>query len=247
MDIYKNNRGFMKSNFHEDVESDQQKQLPQPPLTKAYGEDDDLIDLPKADKSLVIKNHIYDCIIDRKSHRQYKEEALRLEELSYLLYMTQGVKSIRGDNYATMRTVPSAGARHPYETYLAVNRVEGLKKGIYRYIPIEHKLALVKEDEDISNHIVEGTLGQKFAGRAPVNFIWSVVPYRCEWRYVHKTHKVMLLDAGHICQNLYLACESIGLGTCALAAYDQEYMDKLIKVDGEDEFVVYMAPVGKLI
>ena len=56
----------------------------------------------------------------------------------------------------------------------------------------------------------------------------------------------MLLDAGHICHALYLACESIGLGTCALASYDQEYMDKLIGLDGQDEFVVYMAPVGKV-
>lgn len=237
----------MKSNFHEDVESDQERRLPQPPLTKPYAEDYELIDLPKVDKSIVVKNDVYDCIVDRKSHRKYKDEPLKLEELSYLLYMTQGVKSIRGDNYATMRTVPSGGARHPYETYLAVNEVEGLKKGIYRYIPIDHKLILVKEDEDVSIHIVEGALGQKFLGTAQVNFIWSVIPYRSEWRYVHKSHKVMLLDAGHICQALYIACESIGLGTCAIAAYDQKYMDDLINVDGEDEFVVYMAPVGRVI
>lgn len=247
MDKCKENRNFMKSNFHEDVESDQERRLPQPPLTKPYAEDYELIDLPKVDKSIVVKNDVYDCIVDRKSHRKYKDEPLKLEELSYLLYMTQGVKSIRGDNYATMRTVPSGGARHPYETYLAVNEVEGLKKGIYRYIPIDHKLILVKEDEDVSIHIVEGALGQKFLGTAQVNFIWSVIPYRSEWRYVHKSHKVMLLDAGHICQALYIACESIGLGTCAIAAYDQKYMDDLINVDGEDEFVVYMAPVGRVI
>ncbi len=56
----------------------------------------------------------------------------------------------------------------------------------------------------------------------------------------------MLLDAGHICQNLYLACESIASGTCGIAAYDQELMDQLVGVDGEEEFVVYMAPVGKV-
>lgn len=246
MDKYKENRYLMKSNFHEEVISDQQKQLPQPPLIKPYGEDDELIDLLEIDKSIVTKDNVFDCIVDRKSHRKYKDEPLKLEELSYLLYMTQGVKSIRGNNYATLRTVPSGGARHSYETYLAVDRVEGLKKGIYRYIPIGHKLLLVKEEEDISSHIVKGTLGQKFAGTAAVNFIWAAIPYRSEWRYVHKAHKLMLLDAGHICHALYLACESIGLGTCALAAYDQEYMDKLIGLDGQDEFVVYMAPVGKV-
>jgi SagB-type dehydrogenase family enzyme len=55
----------------------------------------------------------------------------------------------------------------------------------------------------------------------------------------------MLLDAGHLCQNLYLACEAVGCGTCAIASYDQEYADEYLKLDGVEEFVVYMAPVGK--
>lgn len=246
MNRYKDRRDLMKSNFTEEVQTDQQRQLPQPPLEKPYDKDAYIIDLPKADKSIVLKNDVYDCIIDRMSHRKYKQDALTLQELSYLLYMTQGVKRMRGDNYATIRPVPSAGARHPYETYLAVNRVEGLKKGIYRYIPIEHKLLLIEELEDIDQKIVSGADGQKFVGTAAVTFIWSCIPYRSEWRYAHKSHKVMLLDAGHICQALYIACESIGLGTCAIGAYDQKLMDSLINVDGEDEFVVYMAPVGRV-
>ncbi|MCK4312229.1 MAG: nitroreductase family protein, partial [Candidatus Cloacimonetes bacterium] len=58
-------------------------------------------------------------------------------------------------------------------------------------------------------------------------------------------HKAMLLDAGHVCQNLYLACEDIGAGTCAIAAYDQEKVDALIGVDGLEEFTIYLSPVGK--
>jgi SagB-type dehydrogenase family enzyme len=67
-----------------------------------------------------------------------------------------------------------------------------------------------------------------------------------EWRYLETAHRVILLDAGHVCQNLYLACENIGAGTCAIAAYEQEAMDELLQVDGEDEFTVYLAPVGKI-
>lgn len=246
MTKYLENRNFMKSNFGGDVESDQYKGLAQPPLEKPYEDKDNLIDLPKVDKSIIKKADIFDCIIDRKSHREYKKDPLTLEELSYLLYMTQGVKEIRGDNYAAIRPVASAGARHPYETYLAVDKVEGLKKGIYRYIALEHKLLLLSEEDNLYKKITDGTLGQKFAGSAPVNFIWSCVPYRGEWRYVNRSHKVMLIDAGHICHALYLACETIGLGTCAIAAYNQELMDELINVDGIDEYVVYMAPVGRV-
>lgn len=246
MEKFIHNRNFMKSNFNEEFESDQQKQLPQPALQKPYEADSKIIDLPKADKSIICKTDIYDCIIDRKSNREYIKKALTIEELSYLLWMTQGVKDIRGDNYATIRPVASAGARHPFETYLSVDNVDGLKKGIYRYLALEHKLILIKEENNIYTRITNGTLGQKFAGSAPVNFIWSCIPYRGEWRYTSQSHKAMLIDAGHICQALYLACETIGLGTCAIATYDQKLMDELVDIDGEDEFVVYMAPVGKV-
>jgi SagB-type dehydrogenase family enzyme len=67
-----------------------------------------------------------------------------------------------------------------------------------------------------------------------------------EWRYGLAAHKVIAIDAGHVCQNLYLACEAIGAGTCAIAAYDQEAMDDLVGLDGKDEFTIYLAPVGKV-
>jgi len=56
----------------------------------------------------------------------------------------------------------------------------------------------------------------------------------------------MLIDVGHICQNLYLAAEALGAGTCAIGAFDQGAMDSLLKLDGVDEYVVYLAPVGKI-
>ncbi len=67
-----------------------------------------------------------------------------------------------------------------------------------------------------------------------------------EWRYHLAAHKVIAIDVGHVCQNLYLACESIGAGTCAIAAYDQEAFDRLLRIDGKDEFVIYLSPVGKV-
>lgn len=246
MERFRENREFMKSRFKDEVVSDQNKQIKQPPLVKPFEEKERIINLPKVNKNILIKKEIHDCINDRKSHRKYEDCIISIDELSYLLWATQGVKEIKGDNYATLRTVPSAGARHPFETYLAVNRVEGLQKGIYRYLPVEHQLLFLHEENDIEEKITNGTLGQKFAGTAQVNFIWSCTPYRTEWRYDYRSHKVMLLDAGHICQNLYIACEALGLGTCAIASYDQEFMDRMTGIDGEEEFVVYVAPVGRV-
>ncbi|MBV1757372.1 MAG: SagB/ThcOx family dehydrogenase [Dethiosulfatibacter sp.] len=241
-------RKLLKSTFTENeaFSSDQMEGKPQPPLSNPVKNPEDVIALPEFGDDIFVKIHILDIINDRVSHRKFKDEAISLEELSFLLWSTQGVKSVAGDQYATMRTVPSAGARHPYETNLMVNKVEGLKRGIYRYLPLTHQLAYVYTPENMDRTMALAARKQKFAGNCAVAFVWSVVPYRGEWRYNERSHKPMLLDAGHICQNLYLACEAIGCGTCAIAAYDQKLLDDLLHLDGEDEFAVYLSPVGKV-
>lgn len=246
MENYNMNRDNMKSIFNEIVESDQEKGIKQPPLEKSFNEKGHIIDLPETDKDILSKSNVYDCITDRKSNRIFKEEELSLKELSFLLATTQKIKEIKGGGYVGLRAVPSAGGRHPFETYLAVNDVEKLESGIYRYLPIDHKLLLIKTVDEIPNIVSEGANNQKFVSKAAVTFIWSCIPYRTEWRYAHKSYKIMLLDVGHICHGLYLSCEAIGLGTCAIAAYNQDFMDQLIGVDGEEEFTVYMAPVGRI-
>lgn len=250
MDRVKAQREWLKSGFNDneedEIKSDQELKLPQPPLQKPYDASAETIILPEVTESILKKTNLLDILRSRKSNRLYSEDSLTLEELSFLLWATQGVKEIKGNNYCTLRPVPSAGARHPFETYIAVNRVEGLKPGVYRYLALTHELLFIKEDKNVETSITKHTLGQKFAGKSAVTFIWSVVPYRGEWRYSIVAHKPMLLDAGHLCQNLYLACEAIACGTCAIAAYDQKGFDEYLQLDGEDEFVVYLAPVGKI-
>lgn len=91
-----------------------------------------------------------------------------------------------------------------------------------------------------------GCFGQRYAGSGAVTFVWTTLPYRMEWRYGLCAHRVILMDAGHLCQNLYLACSAVNAGTCAIGAYDQEKMDTLIGVDGNEEFTLYLAPVGRV-
>jgi len=87
---------------------------------------------------------------------------------------------------------------------------------------------------------------QAFVGDCAATFIWTAIPYRTEWRYTFISHKMIAQDAGHLCQNLYLACEAIGAGTCGIGAYNQAKLDALLGVDGKEEFAIYAAPVGKL-
>ncbi|MFW6248136.1 MAG: nitroreductase, partial [Bacteroidota bacterium] len=145
--LIKEGRDFLKSNRFEllaqKIESDQKRGLQQPPLEKPVKEDETLIDLPEPNYLNLNERDIVKIIENRESRRMFSKVAISLEKLSFLLWATQGVKSIMGNHYATKRTVPSAGARHPFETYLWVKRVEGLQMGLYRYIALQHKLILI--------------------------------------------------------------------------------------------------------
>ncbi|MBL4936190.1 SagB/ThcOx family dehydrogenase [Clostridium sp. YIM B02515] len=249
VDNVKSQREWLKANFNllSNIETDQKQKFQQPPIQKDLEEGAEIIDLPEVTRDVVIKKDVFDCLMDRKSNRVFTEEALSLEELSFLLYMTQGVKKVVGKvNFATFRTVPSGGARHPFETYMVVNNVSGLKKGVYRYLASEHKLIHLFDENNLEEKVSEAVSGQKFVASAPVIFIWSCIPYRSEWRYNVAAHKTILQDSGHLCQNLYLACEAIGAGTVAIGDYAQEIIDEFLMLDGEDEFVIYAAPVGKV-
>ena len=230
-----------------EMESDQMKGLPLPPVQKPYLEGACLVDLVSPVEFTLGRMPLIDAIGGRKSRRKYTEEPLSLEELSFLLWATQGVRKLIRSGLVTLRTVPSGGGMHPFETHLLVNRVEGVEPGIYRYLAIEHKLCqkVAGETQGVER-IGEICNGQSFVGKGAVVFIWTVRPYRTEWRYGKDSLKDILISVGHICQNLYLASESIGAGTCAIWAYQQGLLDDLIGVDGDEEIALYLAPVGKV-
>ena len=249
--IIRENRLFTKGYRSDDLymeqdETDQERKLPQPPLCKAPMCDaEKRICLPLDPEHLLMeKADLVSAIRDRHSSRVYTQEKMTLEQLSFLLWATQGIKSIRGKSYATLRTVPCGGARHEFETYLLVRNVQGLEAGAYHYLPMEHELEYLGAVENLEEKIGEALCGQVWAAKANVVFFWSIVPYRAEWRYSIGAHRVALIDVGHVCQNLYLACTGLGLGTCAIAAFEDELCTELFGLDGEEEYIIYTAPVG---
>jgi SagB-type dehydrogenase family enzyme len=227
--------------------SAEQKGLPPPPIEKEYPSDAPLINLLSPKNFTLGSMPLLEAITKRKSRREYTDSPLTLEELSFLLWSTQGVKEIVANGRGTIRTVPSGGGMHPFETYLLVNRIEGIESGLYRYIATRHALLLLpRNTTDMKSAVNKAACGQAFVGDAAVVFIWSVRPSRTEWRYRTDSLKDILMSVGHICQNLYLACESINAGTCAIQAYDQKLLDSLAGVDGKEEITLYLAPVGKV-
>ncbi|HPJ96442.1 MAG TPA: SagB/ThcOx family dehydrogenase [Syntrophales bacterium] len=225
--------------------TDQYQGIAPPPIEKPYAQNAKKIALPHFREFQEIgKTDLKTAILNRESRRSYRLEAMTFRELAFLLWASQGVKEMLDAGHA-LRTVPSAGCRHSLETYLCVLNIESLDPGLYRYLPLEHQLLLEYQDEHMKEKIFEATFGQSCPAEAAVTFIWTTIPYRMEWRYGLASAKVIAIEAGHVCQNLYLACEAIGAGACAMAAYDQEAMDEFLHIDGEEEFAIYLASVGR--
>lgn len=337
----KDYRYFLKDSIRKEIDfqlTDQSRGITPPDIQKPPATGKEIIDLPPT-KDLLNEFCIplAKAMDQRQSVRQFSDRPLSLKELSFLLWATQGVRTVMG-NTVSLRTVPSAGGRHSFETYLYVRNIETiggwgeggdgagdvakgggvetegdpgkvitstgngeggesvenregkenmgngegeesegnmvkdaanngahlkrgekeksegrkervdrekLPEGIYRYLPLTHQLVQEFHEEGLGMKLTSACFGQRFVGEGAVTFLWSTIPYRMEWRYGLAAHRVIALDAGHVCQNLYLACEAIGAGTCAIGAYDQEKVDALLGLDGEEEFVLYLAPVGK--
>ena len=246
-------RRFIKGvdvDVDEEYMTAQELRLPQPPLVKARVSDR-VYKLPMNFELLSGKKDFFEIINSRCSNRVYTQEGISLLTLSYLLWCSQGVKELRGKAYATLRTVPSGGARHPFECYMAVQRVEGLESGLYHYLPMEHAVEYLGEipkelDTETFDFISDSLCGQKWAAKADVIFYYSFVCYRAEWRYGMYAHRVVLMDAGHVTENLYLACTSLGLGACAIGALDGVIADHAFGLDGEEEYIFYAMPVGTI-
>jgi len=226
--------------------SDQQRGMPQPPLELPADPARPIIALPRPDALDIPPVDLRDAIEQRTSIRSYAREPLALEELGFLLWSTQGVKTIHG-SLATLRTVPSAGARHAIETFILVNDVEGLAPGMYRYLALSHRLQQTDTDPTLAIRATAACFDQQFLLRCGAIFLWTAVPYRMTWRYGERGYRDLHLDAGHVCQNLYLAAEAVGCGVCAIAAFDDDAMNDLLRINGIDQFLIYLATVGKRI
>jgi len=235
-----------QTKYHNLGPSDQMRGVrPLPALEAGHDPGLAVLELPGPGTIEVKAVDVRSAIEQRKSVRRYTEAPLMLEELSYLLWCTQGVRQVV-HAAATMRNVPSAGARHAFETYILANNVKGLSPGMYRYLALDHRLLQLDAAPDVSDLVVAACLGQEFVRSCAVVFIWVAVPYRMTWRYGERGYRYLYLDAGHVAQNLYLSAASVGCGVCAIAAFSDDSMNQLLGLDGETQFAIYVATAGKL-
>jgi SagB-type dehydrogenase family enzyme len=185
---------------------------------------------------------LFDALARRRSVRAYAPEPLALGELSALLWAAAGVTA-RQDGFA-FRTAPSAGDLYPIEHYVVANRVEDLEQGLYHYDVLGRTLERLVA-ADLGAPLAGAALGQRICADAQAVFVWTAVLDRSRWKYGERFARYVLLDAGHIAENVALAATALGLGTCQIAAFFDEEAAALLDVDPDEEPVVYMSTAGR--
>lgn len=212
-----------------------------PKTYKVYSDAIIKIKLPKPEFDQTIE--FWNVIKKRHSTRKFINAPMSLMELSLFLFGMSGLNRIF-PQYA-FRTVPSAGGLYPIETYPVINNVSGMGKGLYHYDIQEHSLYLLKEG-DFRRKVAEGCLDQNIAYSSAINFIWTAMIGRSQWKYLQRCYRYIYLDAGHIGQNFYLVAEALGLGACTIGAIYDDELNDFLEIDGIVETVVYVGVVGKL-
>lgn len=177
----------------------------------------------------------------RKSIRRYTNKPVTLEQLSYLVWAASGVQRVE-QGYA-FRTAPSAGGLFPIETYLVVNNVSDLPKGLYHYRVAQHALETLRPGEHGAD-LAEAAMGQSTCTHSAFVFIWTSIFQRTRWKYGDRAYRYIYLDAGHIAENVALTAAAMGIGTCQIAAIFDDEVNEIIGVDGTEESAIYLTTVG---
>ncbi len=228
-----------ETKYHrERLGEDRSDRIPRPSLYKEY---------PGARKIRLpppgtpVLSSFAEMLSRRRSVREYSARPLHLEEISFLLWASSGIQ--RREEGHAFRTVPSAGALYPIDTYVIAHRVEGIGPGVYHYGVRDHHLEEVAPG-DFRADLTRAALFQEFCSEAGAAFVWTAIFSRAKWKYRQRAYRYVYLDAGHIAQNLALAAVGLGLGTCQVAAFFDDEMNALLGVDGVEESVIYLSAVG---
>ncbi|WP_048133662.1 SagB/ThcOx family dehydrogenase, partial [Methanosarcina sp. 1.H.T.1A.1] len=150
---------------------------------------------------------------------------------------TQGISSKGG-----LRTVPSAGALYPLEVHIVIGKGSGLEAGIYRYIAEEHSL-IQEISGDMRTKLSEAALSESMIKNAPVSLVISAVYPRITSKYGKRGLRYAHMEAGHAAQNVYLLGVELGIGTCAVGAFDDEEVKKVLKMPANED-PLYILPLG---
>ncbi len=188
-----------------------------------------IIELPKP----VMKGttSLEEAVARRASVRDFAAKPLAPQEISQLLWAAQGVTRNWGG-----RTVPSAGALYPLETYLVT------AEGLFQYLPARHQLLRLK-DHNLMKDLCHAALGQAPTREAPAVIVLTAVLERTSRKYGGRSERYVAMEAGHAAQNVLLQASALGLGAVPVGAFHDDRVQKALGLP-ESHRPLYLIPVG---
>ncbi len=197
--------------------------------------------LPKDDRTFD------DVINSRRSVRDFGNEKMSLNELSKILHQSYGITgeiTHPDGNTLHLRASPSGGALYPAEIYLGIRNVEGVAPGLYHYNVPDHALELLIP-RDPTEQLHEACCQQEYTKKAAVVVFISGVLQRTKRKYGERGYRYVLLDVGHLGQNIYLSCTSLNLAIMTTCGFFDDLANRLLNIDGICETTLYVAFIGK--
>jgi SagB-type dehydrogenase family enzyme len=163
---------------------------------------------------------------------------LSLEQLSLLLAATYGSLP-----ESQRRSVPSGGALYPLSVYVAVLGRAEIAPGIYWHDPVAHTLATI-ETHDPTSAINEAMISPSYVEGASAIVIVTAMFWRSRFKYGERGYRYVLLEAGHAMQNLLLAATASSIPALPLGGFFDDVIERLLRIDGVDEGVLYTCALG---
>lgn len=190
---------------------------------------------------------LFSALKTRRSRRAFSDAPLSKRELSVLLKYAAGMQSPRDPGKLT-RMYPSAGARYPIELYAAaLKQSEDIPAGLYHYDVEHHRLDVLWRRKDFSK-VVKNLFNNEWYADAALLIFMTGVFWRSEHKYGERAYRFVLIESGHIAQNIYLVAETLSLKCCEIGAtrpVSDESVEKLIDIDGVSESLVGTMALGK--
>ncbi len=184
-------------------------------------------------------------IARRRSRRDFGAQPLTIESVAALLRLSLG-ETAAADPAAgrprAFRAAPSAGALYPLEAYLVTDNVNGLVAGVHHYDPIGDLLEHIDAEARLTA-LANATSMDELAA-ATTMLVLTAIPARSRLKYGERAYRFMLLEAGHVAQNVLLAAEQLGLSACAVGGFVDDEVDAVIGIDGVDEISLYLIALG---
>jgi SagB-type dehydrogenase family enzyme len=221
---------------------------PEPPELRPPepGREDPSLPLIPLSRPALPARRFDEVVAGRFSCRRFSDGPVPLEQLSTLLWSAYGVtgRSHFGPLELLERPVPSGGGLYPLELYAIVRNVPALDPGVYHYVPLYHGLERLRDVTLPKRLVTYLFMGQHYAADAAVVAVLTAVVSRSLWKYADRGYRYILLEAGHVAQNLNLTAAALELGSCNLGGFFDDELAGLLRVDVEGELPLYGVALG---